>query len=319
MSQSVALWGAVYADVPQIQVPKQGGGLATFTDTSPTTAVAEDVASGKQFYLADGTLATGTATIGGVQVVETPDSHGGTIIEITGPTSGGGNLNPWVMRPDAKVVYTLAYDKYIVADEGITFPAYTTTSQTLKASETISPTIPRDTANYNYYIAERCLSIPEYSVATKAKGRVEYSYASAFYEVVDYPANTISALIDESKKLTSLSSSIFSAGNNVGLIYYSSGTAIARYSSAAYGVAQTITAPTVNTTAITIKTPALITRGHTTYFTSTYMNAVTDVRYQYIIEVYRAPKDNLSFNGWGLYNMSDHVMDCVHSASHKLT
>lgn len=293
-------------------------GAVSIIDITPTTAEEADVATGKVFFKADGTMATGTATIGGMQVVETPDSHGGTIIEITGTQSGGGNLNPWVMRPDAEVVYTLAYDKRIVADEGVTFPAYTTSSQTLKASQTISPTIQRDTANYNYYIAERCLSIPEYSVTTKAKGRVEYSYASAFYEVVDYPANTISALLDNTK-LTSLSYTMYAAGVNVGEIYWSSGTAIARYASAAYGVAQSITAPTVSGTAITIKTPALITRGHTTYFTSTYMNAVTDVRYQYIIEVYRAPKDNLNFNGWGLYNMSDHVMDCVHSASHKLT
>lgn len=238
-----------------------------------------------------------------------------TLTDVSGSV---GELNAWVMRPDAEVVYTLAYDKYIVADEGVTFPAYTTTAQTLKASQTISTTVPRDPANYNYYIAERALSIPEYSVTTKAKGRVEYSFASAFYELVDYPANTISALLNDTK-VTALSYSIFSAGNNVGLVYWSSGTALARYASAAYGVAQTITAPTVSGTAITIMTPALITRGHTTYFTNTYMNAVTDVRYQYIIEVYRAPKDNLNFNGWGMFNMSEHIMDCVHTTNHKLT
>lgn len=65
MAQSVSLWGATYSDVPAIEVPKSGGGTASFTDVTDTTAVQSDVLTGKYFYLADGTKVAGTNT-GGV-------------------------------------------------------------------------------------------------------------------------------------------------------------------------------------------------------------------------------------------------------------
>ena len=61
MAQNVTLWdGTQYSDVPQIILPKTGGGNAVFTDVSDTDAVAANVYSGKKFYLADGSEATGS-------------------------------------------------------------------------------------------------------------------------------------------------------------------------------------------------------------------------------------------------------------------
>ena len=65
MAQSISLWGANYSNVPALIVPKTGGGTARFTDTTPTTAQKEDVASGKVFVNASGELDTGTASGGG--------------------------------------------------------------------------------------------------------------------------------------------------------------------------------------------------------------------------------------------------------------
>ena len=65
MAKNVTIAGAAYSAVPSIDVPQTGGGTASFFDVSDTTATAADVAQGKDFYAADGTKTTGTASGGG--------------------------------------------------------------------------------------------------------------------------------------------------------------------------------------------------------------------------------------------------------------
>lgn len=71
MAQNITLLGASYSAVPAVQLPKTGGGTATFTDVTDTTAAAADVASGKYFYAADGTRTLGTASGGGASNIVT--------------------------------------------------------------------------------------------------------------------------------------------------------------------------------------------------------------------------------------------------------
>lgn len=76
MAQNVTLMGASYSAVPAVTLPKTGGGTATFTDVSDTTAEAADVLNTKYFYTAAGVKTQGTNSGGGggtsknVQVVQ---------------------------------------------------------------------------------------------------------------------------------------------------------------------------------------------------------------------------------------------------------
>lgn len=66
MAQNITLLGASYSDVPAVTLPKTGGGTAKFTDVTPTTASASDVAQGKTFFDSSGTQRTGSASGGSV-------------------------------------------------------------------------------------------------------------------------------------------------------------------------------------------------------------------------------------------------------------
>ncbi|MBO7673557.1 MAG: hypothetical protein J6S63_00950 [Atopobiaceae bacterium] len=68
MAQNITLLGASYSAVPAVTLPKTGGGTASFTDVTDTTAAASDVASGKYFYTAAGVRTQGTASGGGGSV-----------------------------------------------------------------------------------------------------------------------------------------------------------------------------------------------------------------------------------------------------------
>ena len=90
MSQAITLLGASYTNVPAVQLPKTGGGTATFTDVTDTTATASDVASGKYFYTAAGVKTAGTGSGGGGSTVQveykTATGADGNSLSFTGLT-----------------------------------------------------------------------------------------------------------------------------------------------------------------------------------------------------------------------------------------
>lgn len=88
MAQNITLLGASYTGVPSVNLPKTGGGTASFTDVTDTTAAAADVASGKYFYTAAGVRTAGTASGGGGSVQydtkTVTSSNNATSIQFTG-------------------------------------------------------------------------------------------------------------------------------------------------------------------------------------------------------------------------------------------
>ena len=266
-------------------------GNALIDLSQDTVSSASDIVAGKTGHLNDGTQVTGAALV---------------------------DLVPYAIRPDAELIKTYTFDQKAVEDLNLTIPAYTTTAQSLKAAANLSPTITVDLNNYRYFVAERFLTIPEYSVTTKGKGRQEYLFCSYLYELTHLAANELPTIIDSTKKITSVQN-LIATNTLYRLLYWSSASAIALYATNAYGAYQTPTSPALSGSTLTIKTPVLGVRGSTTYFTSTYMNALTDIRYQYVIDVYRAPLDNLNLDGWGQEQMLQHLAACINSANHTLT
>lgn len=58
MAQNVIINGVTYQSVPQVNIPKVGGGTAKFMDTDDGTATASDMLSGATAYV-NGTKITG--------------------------------------------------------------------------------------------------------------------------------------------------------------------------------------------------------------------------------------------------------------------
>lgn len=246
----------------------------------------------------------------------TPDQMAGAITSITG---GAPVLKLGTMLPDTELVKTWSYDTWLVEDEEMSVPSWSTSAVTVRASQAMSGTYTVDTTNYDYYILERMLTIPTYSDNTKAKGRIDYHIGSCAYELVTFPANTIPSL-DGTKKYTTQTRAMYATGAYYRSVYWSTNTAITAYSTSAYSTAQIVVAPTISSAGvITMNTPTWSMRGSTTYFTESQWEKITDIRYQFVAELYRAPKGILNLDGWGIRQQAESIFANTQTTNHILT
>lgn len=87
MAQNVIINGVTYQNVPEVDIPKSGGGTAKFYDTASADATAANILSGKKAYGASGEVTGSMANNGATG--GTIGTKAGTINIPAGFTSGG--------------------------------------------------------------------------------------------------------------------------------------------------------------------------------------------------------------------------------------
>lgn len=87
MAQNVIINGVTYSNVPEVDIPKSGGGTAKFYDTASATAAAGDILTGKTAYGASGAVSGTMANNGSTS--GTIGTKAGTVTIPAGYTTGG--------------------------------------------------------------------------------------------------------------------------------------------------------------------------------------------------------------------------------------
>ena len=84
---SVVINSVTYADCPEVDIPKSGGGTAKFYYTGDSTGASEDLLTGKTMFGASGSVSGGMANNGSTS--GTISTKAGTVSIPAGYTSGG--------------------------------------------------------------------------------------------------------------------------------------------------------------------------------------------------------------------------------------
>lgn len=87
MAQNVIINGVTYSNVPEVDIPKNGGGTAKFYDTTTATATGADILTGKSAFSSSGSIAGSMANNGntGGNIA----TKAGTVTIPAGYTTGG--------------------------------------------------------------------------------------------------------------------------------------------------------------------------------------------------------------------------------------
>lgn len=87
MAQNIVINGVTYQDVPEVDIPKSGGGTAKFYDTAGADVTSADLLTGTTAYGPSGSVSGGMANNGSTS--GTISTKAGSVSIPTGYTSGG--------------------------------------------------------------------------------------------------------------------------------------------------------------------------------------------------------------------------------------
>ena len=87
MAQNVIINGVTYQNVPEVDIPKSGGGTAKFYDTASADVTGADILTGKTAFGASGSVSGSMANNGSTS--GTISTKAGTVTIPAGYTSGG--------------------------------------------------------------------------------------------------------------------------------------------------------------------------------------------------------------------------------------
>lgn len=87
MAQNVIINGVTYSNVPEVDIPKSGGGTAKFYDTAGANVAAGDILTGKTAFGASGSVSGSMANNGSTS--GTISTKAGTVTIPAGYTTGG--------------------------------------------------------------------------------------------------------------------------------------------------------------------------------------------------------------------------------------